>query len=191
MTGLYRGISRLGVTFFWGFIAIGCQPNQLPNNAVLHLSPTTKTIVISEPLGQDETRCLVTDYPFLDIPYVFSLRDTQGSPIGDVPVSFYADWTGQSNGTENGLLLIYDFNEDGVADPVLETVSTVNDGVFERKTQQFSGEIRLTLRLNLSCPYRGELVAFSGGHHTSAEFVVGLEPEPEPEPEPDQNQNQN
>lgn len=167
-------------------LTTGCRTDQLPNNTVLSLSPTNKTILISSQIGQEGVGCLATGYPYLDVPYVFVMRDAQGSPLGDIPVNFYADWTGQSSGATNGPLLMFDFNGDGVTDPGSETVSNVNDELFERTTQQYSGEIRLTLRLNLSCPYRGELVAFAGGYHISAEFLVELESEPEPEPAPEE-----
>ncbi len=166
-------------------LLIGCQPVQLPNNASLTLSPADKSIAISSEYGREGVGCLQFGFPYADIPVVLALRDAQGSPIGDVPVAFYADWSEQSSGLTNVTQLMYDFNGDGVTDALTETVTEFDDGVFERKTAKYTGDIRLTLRLNLSCPYSGEIVAIAGGYHTSAEFIVHLDSEPEPLPLPE------
>jgi len=176
-------ISRCGALLIAGALTVACDSAQLPDDAILSLSPKDKTIVISAENAEDGVVCISADYPYIDVPYVFSIRNAQGSPLSDVPVKFYADWTEQSIGANEGLLLMFDFNGDGVTDPETETVSNINDGLFERKTNQYSGDVQVTLRLNLSCPYHGEFVAIVGGHHTSAQFTVELDSLTDPTPE--------
>ena len=169
-------------------LSIGCQPVQLPNNAVLSVSPSTRSIEVTSSVDSSRVQCLAEDFPYLDIPILISLRDDQGSPIGDVPVSVYSDWTSNSTSLTDVVTLLFDFNDDGMVDPEFETVSSSDDGVFEEKTQRSTGDVMLTARLNLSCPYNGEIVAISGGYHAAASFNVRFisdSPEPEPEPEPE------
>lgn len=160
----------------------GCDSGQIPADSSLVISPDERRIAIR--VGYDPTTdsCQTVNFPYLDVPVLVSLVDAQTSPIGGISAFISADWSGPTTSSFAPVTLLYDFNSDGVVDSETEQVSAADGRVFEKETDDQTGDVHLTLRLNLSCPYRGEITAISGGLYASSSFETYSEPEPEPEP---------
>ena len=69
------------------------------------------------------------------------------------------------------LSLFFDANDDGFFSDD-EKVSTNGESIFSASTDDENGVLRVMVRVNLSCPYRGNLFAFAGNTSTSVQFVV-------------------
>jgi len=184
MKSRYREVVKKVGTCISLLMLASCSSNQLPNELSLSIAPDGRTVAITTPA--ENAVCRSTNFPYLDVPIQISVRDGSGSPLGGVPVSVYADWAANSSRPGGFVSLLYDFNGDGVNDAETETVTQSNEAVFRIGSNRSTGDVVLTLRLNLGCAYRGELVAFAGGRFASTPFSVTYETDPpidEPEPE--------
>jgi len=159
----------------------GCTSDQLPSGATLAIEPNARSFDIVERLDEDG-RCRFVDGQYTDLPLVFALSDGQGAPIGNADVSVYADFAANTFAGYPALALYEDRNGNGVVDPESELVSGTADDAVRIDTDRFGGSGSLLLRVNLSCPYRGEVFAFAGGVSASASIdviaVESIESEP-------------
>jgi len=154
------GSTRRLAVLFGLLVLSGCHSSQLPNDVELTISPTSRSVEIVQQVNA-QNQCLFNPNNYQDVPLLFSLADGQGSPIGNADVGVYVDF---SENTFSGLpvLALYeDRNSNGVIDGEAELVSGINDPAFTMKTAQYSGEHLMLLRINLSCPYRGEVFAYA------------------------------
>jgi len=157
-----------------------CQPEQLPIGAQLSMSPPERSITVQDRTNENGSCPFDPDY-HTDQPIVLALTDGQGSPIGDAEVSVYVDW---AENTFVGLpaLALYDDhdgNSNGVVDDD-ELVSGSGDSIARVSTGRYGGDRALLLRINLSCPFRGEVFAFVDGVTASASIEVVAEREDDP-----------
>ena len=145
----------------------GCSAEQLPIGATLAISPESRTVDIVE-RRDARGRCTIDPENHLDMPFVLTLTDGQGSPIGDTEVEVHLGFAGNSYTGYPVLALYDDRNGNGVVDAGSELVSGDGDGIARVRTSSHGGERALLVRMNLSCAYRGELFAFAGGVGASA-----------------------
>lgn len=139
-----------------------CTSDVVPINSTLTLTPETHTTIIVE-RQNDEGRCLYFPDNYVDIPILMQLSTGDGSPIGDATLSVYADFAANTY-SENAVLSLYDdYNGNGVVDADTELVSGHTDDIARIKTDTWTGSRYLLLRVNLSCAFRGEIFAFTGG----------------------------
>ncbi len=142
-------------------LSSSCSNDQLPSDATLSISPSSRTFEITEQLDENDN-CIYFDNYTLDTPLQISLQDGSGNPIGDMELSVYADWTENTFGGGRFPLALYrDMNGNGIIDEDLELVSGAEDDVATFRTSEFGGSATLLLRVNLSCSYRGQVFVFS------------------------------
>ena len=151
------------------------ETDQLPPGAALSISPGSRIINVenrSDPNGI----CLVDRSIYVDMPIVLSMVDSNGSPLGHVDVSVYVDFSGNTfPGTP--VLELYDDrrgNNNGVIDD-FELVSGAGDDIAIVKTDLYGGDRPLLLRMNVSCPYEGDVFAFSDGISATSSLAVVAE----------------
>ena len=149
----------------------GCNPEQLPNDASLTISPGESKITVSGVEDRGEG-CRIDPNVYLDVPFVIALRDGQGAPIGDAELLVHASYTANFFSGYPVMALYEDRNGNGVVDAETELVSGTDDGVARVKTSRYGGEHVLLLRKNLSCPYRGHLHASIDGVHAAVPVEV-------------------
>jgi len=159
------------VTFAGLASLVACSSGQLPSGATLAIEPSARSFEIVERLDE-EGRCRFVDGQHTDLPLLFALRDAQGSPIGDADVSVYADFAANTFAGFPALALYEDRNGNGVVDAETELVSGRADAAVRIDTDRFGGNGTLLLRVNLSCPYKGEVFAFAGGVSAAADIEV-------------------
>ena len=148
-----------------------CSSGQLPPGAALAISPATRTIDIVERLDGNG-RCRIDANNHVDLPIVVSLRDAQGSPIGDTVLDVYVDFAANTFSGYPVLALYRDRNGNGVVDEATELVSGPEDGIARVATSRYGGEGRLPLRANLSCAYRGGVFAVADGVSASSSIEI-------------------
>lgn len=149
------------VTVFTALLS-ACTSDVIPINSTLILTPETHTTIIVE-RQNEEGRCLYFPDNYVDIPILMQLTTGDGSPIGDAILSVYADFAANTY-SENAVLGLYDdYNGNGVVDTETELVSGHTDDIARVKTDTWTGSRYLLLRVNLSCAFRGEIFAFTGG----------------------------
>jgi len=157
-----------------------CVDQQLPLNSDLSIFPDQKHIEIDPTTTLTDGVCHSINSTFQDIPIQVFLSDGFGSPLGGVAVKVFLDWPNHDN-QGNFVRLMYDFNGDGVVDPISEIVANTDQGQVW-VTESFSGTVSLILRVNTSCTHRGELIAMVGGLYKSSMFEISDErPSPEPQ----------
>lgn len=149
----------------------GCDSGQLPNDARLSITPEEKTIQIVE-YRDAQGRCISQDGYFVDQPVMLRLTDGAGSPIGDAEVSLYVDFTENAFSGNSPIALFEDRNGNGILDADAELVSAAGDAIARVRTDDDSGARMMLLRIDLSCTFRGELVAFSDGVSAGASLEV-------------------
>ena len=128
----------------------------------MRISPEDRNIRVVELLDENGA-CIFFDNNFVDIPVVITLVDAQQSPIGDAEVSVYLDFAENTFTGVPVLGLFRDLNGNGVIDDDAEFISGIDDPIAKVRTQDFSGDSTLLLRVNLSCAFRGEMFAFVDG----------------------------
>lgn len=172
-----------------GIMAIGCDSGQIPTNAILAVSPQSRTF---EVLHADAARCISSDNYYQDIPLLFSLITAEGSPIGEAELTIIADFTESTFSGFPVIRLYDDRNSNGVVDEETELVSGPNNLGFVTQTSRYGGERLVWARVNLSCPFSAEVFAYSGTVSTSARIVVNalgadepVDDEPDDQLEPD------
>ena len=144
--------------------------NQLPIGAEVRIAPESRTITVADRTDLNGN-CPIDPNLFVDMPLVLSTVDGNGSPLGDVDVSVYVDFSGNTFPGPSVLSLFDDRrgNNNGVIDD-FELVSGSDDDIAIVKTDVFGGDRPLLLRVNVSCPFRGDVFAFSDG--ISGAFVI-------------------
>lgn len=160
---------------FCSFLVACENTDQLPNNAQVSVSPNEKNITMSA--NPDlQTVCIVSeDTLYQDIPILISVTNDQGVPLGDIDVGVYADYTGNTFSGPEVLQVFADHNGNGVVDGLTELVSGSESGVYTTSTDKYHGTATVFVRMNLTCPYRGQLVVFAGPNSATVDFEVQYE----------------
>ncbi len=149
----------------------GCGNDIVPVDATLTITPGTHTTRITE--QQNEVgQCLFDANHHVDIPILMQLTTVDGSPIGDAKLNVYVDFADNTYSGLTTLELYDDLNSNGVVDAPQEYISGFNDDIARVKTGEWSGSRMLLLRINLSCSFRGEVFAYTGGVSGRAEIEV-------------------
>jgi len=172
---LRQQISRAYLIVFV-FVLIGCGSDsaQLPPDATIEISPQAKewTIVSNDQTDADgNTACEVIGDLYQDELISVRVLDGQGRAIEDAELVFSLNLAGNTFSGQAVLSLYNDLNDNFLADPG-ELVSTANNDLLVTYTDEFTGNKYVIVRMNLSCPYRGELSVFSKGVSGSASFEV-------------------
>lgn len=141
---------------------VSCSNDDVPVNARLLITPEAHTTTIIEQHDVGE-RCLYDASNYVDLPIVLQLTTDNGSPIGDRPISVYVDFAANTFSGIAVLSLFDDLNGNGVVDEDVELISAKNDSIARVKTDRWTGARSLLLRVNLSCSFKGEIFAFTGG----------------------------
>ena len=180
------GIDRraaVGALGLCALAAAACDTGQLPNDATLSISPASRSIEIVE-VRDAGGRCTFDPGRFVDLPMVMRLTGPDGSPIGDAEVAVYVDFGANTWSGFPALALYEDRNGNGVVDADSELASGADDDVARVRTDPDGGARAMLLRVNVSCPYRGEVFAHVGGvtAESSIEVVARETSEPDPVP---------
>ena len=146
----------------------------MPHDAQMRISPESRTINIAD-RRDAEGRCFIDQNQYLDQPVVVSMVNGDGAPLGDVEIRVYVDFSGNTYpGTP--VLMLYDDmngNNNGIIDD-FELVSGVGDDIAVVKTDYYGGDRPLLLRINVSCPFKGDLFAFSAGVSASSPIELSI-----------------
>ena len=155
-------------------VLTGCSNDLVPIGASLTMTPETHSTVISE-WQDEEGHCLFNPDNHVDIPLIMQLATADGSPIGKAELNIYADFAANTFTGLPVLALYDDLNGNGVVDAESELISGPDDDIARVKTDQWTGSRMLLLRINLSCAFKGEIVAFTSGSSTRSgiEVVAG------------------
>jgi len=158
------------------FLLAGCGEDhaQLPPNASIQATPASKEwqIVANDQMNEDgTTTCVILDDYYQDELVSVTVTDSVGRPIEDAELIFSLNLAGNTYSGQPVLSLYNDLNKNYVADAG-ELVSSRSDDLFITQTEAYTGSKRVIVRMNLSCPYMGELRIFSGGLSTSVDFNV-------------------
>jgi hypothetical protein len=150
---------------------IGCNSGQQPADTALNLTPSNRSFEIVQQVNE-QNQCLFNPDFYQDVPLLFSLASGQGTPIGEADIAVYVDFSANTYSGLPVLELYEDNNNNGVVDDESELVTGIDDPAFHMRTEQYSGEHLMFLRINLSCPYRGQVFAYSGS--ASASMLVDV-----------------
>ncbi len=170
---LRKRIEQLGVSCLLIGLLAACNTDQFPPDAVLQVSPQTKTITLTATDPSADMGCFVSpDTLYQDIPVNVSVTNEEGSPLGDVEVGMYMEYSGNTFSGPQVLQLYADRNGNGVVDGEPELVSGSEDGVYKTKTDKYHGTTMVFVRMNLTCPYKGQLYVFAGTNSATVDFEV-------------------
>ena len=98
-------------------------------------------------------------------------------------MSVYVDFAANTFSGIAVLSLFDDLNGNGVVDEDVELVSAKDDSIARVKTDKWTGARSLLLRVNLSCSFKGEVFAFTGGVTGRAAIEVVAQQVNKPEQE--------
>jgi len=160
---------KIVIWLFAATVLVGCDTGQLPANANLVATPSTKEFNVA---GNGGEACQLNPEYYQDVTVQFVLTDAQGSPIGDAELVIYADWTANTFGANPAMALYDDRNSNGVGDAPEELVSGEEDSAFVTRPGKYTGEASVLVRVNLSCGFRGDIVAIAGATQVSATISV-------------------
>jgi len=159
--------------------ACSSSTEQLPNGAVLSISPPERTLDVFD-RSDEQGRCQIDPTYYIDWPIVLQLSNAEGSPIGEQNIRVYLDYGANTFGGYPVMELYDDRrgNGNGLVDE-FELVSGADDEIAIVMTDKFGGDRELLVRMNLSCPYRGEIFAFVQGVTASTTINIVARPEGE------------
>jgi len=153
--------------------------DQVPVGAQIKAFPEEVNWIV----GPAETCIFSPDY-YNDTIVTLSLVDENNSGIVDTAMDVSLDLSEAAfTGTER-LRLYYDKNVDGIYTED-EKVSVADGPLFSARTDSLNGVLRVMVRVNLSCPYKGTLYAYAGS--TAAAVGFNIE-ENNTEDEPDEDE---
>lgn len=142
----------------------GCDvTEQLPSGSQLTISPEQRTLNIPD-RSNDEGVCFIDPDLYVDWPIVLALTTGEGTPVGHQNVQVYLDF-GSNTFPGYPVMALYDDrrgNSNGVVDD-FELVSDTDDDIATVKTDLYGGDRPLLLRINISCPFKGDVFAFVDG----------------------------
>ncbi len=154
-------------------LLLACSAEQqLPVGASLSISPQTRTLTISD-RSNAEGNCLINPDYYIDWPIVLALTDSAGNPVGHQNVQVYLDFAANTY-AGYPVMALYDDrrgNSNGVVDE-FELVSDIDDQIVTVKTDVYGGDRPLLLRVNISCPFTGEVFAFVDGVSASSTIDI-------------------
>ena len=135
----------------------GCEEtNQLPVGSTAEIFPSEVQWNI-----QTGSNCNFEDGPFNDQRISVALKDADGLPLIDAPLTISLDLSDSTFNSTAVLALYDDTDGDGLFNDN-ERVSTDKQSAYNTRTNSRSGSKLLMVRVNLSCPYKGSLYAFAG-----------------------------
>lgn len=135
--------------------------NPVPPNSTVQTSIPDNGIVwdIAAPAV---TPCVINPARYNDHTIAISVLDGNRSPLGNVDIRVVVDLAGNTYSNTPVLGLYDDFNANGVVNDPAELVSSNTSPAYTTKTDAYTGTKILLLRVNLSCPYRGNLHVYAG-----------------------------
>ena len=141
----------------------------VPLNSTVKINPSSITWTIPAPLA---TPCVVDFNNHNDTPIAISVLDSSQSPLGNIGIRVLADLSGNTYSGSPVLKVYDDLNGNGVVDDPAELVSSNTSPAFNTFTDKYTGTKNILLRVNLSCPYSGNLYVFAGAAFASINIVV-------------------
>ncbi|HHJ14802.1 MAG TPA: hypothetical protein ENJ79_10605 [Gammaproteobacteria bacterium] len=110
---------------------------------------------------------------FQDIPVLVSVLRSDGAQISEAPLRFALDFSGNTFTGQPVLQLYDDRNGNGIAEPG-ELVSDFDDPLYRTRTEAFSGEKLMLVRVDLACTFEGTLTVVSGAFLSEMTIQVTL-----------------
>ena len=133
----------------------------LPPGSQVLVQPSSQQFTVTE--RRDANGNCQYGQLYQDIPVLVSVTaGSNNTPIGEAPLTFSLNFTGQTFSGPSVLKLYADRNGNGVVDDPEELVSDAGQPLFETKTARFSGEQLMLVRMDLACAFRGSLFVVSG-----------------------------
>lgn len=123
-------------------------------------------------IGATPTPCPVNLNNYNDHTIAISVLDSNNSPLGSVDIRVMADLSGNTYSGTDVIKIYDDLNGNGVVDDPAELVSSNTSPAFLTQTGRYTGTKIVLVRVNLSCPYRGNLYAFAGAAFGSINIEV-------------------
>jgi len=141
--------------------------NPVPVGATVQVNPET----IQWEIGNGDP-CVIDPGIYNDHTIAISVLNNSGAPIGNVDIRVMADLSGNTFSGIDVIKVYDDLNGNGVIDDPAELVSSNTSPSFVTKTEHYSGTRNVMVRVNLSCPYRGNVHVFAGAAYGSANIQV-------------------
>ncbi len=160
--GPFSCVKALTLVVLAVVVLSGCSNDTVPVDSALTITPESHSTHITERQSA-QGQCLFDANNHVDIPILMLLTTANGSPIGEATLNVYTDFAANTYSGLPVLSLYDDLNSNGVVDADSELISGTNDSIARVKTGQWTGARSLLLRVNLSCAFKGEVFAFTGG----------------------------
>jgi len=173
-TGLWKRslIVLLAVSALLALLSACSNEQQLPPGAVLTITPSERTLNVADRTDENGF-CVIDPELYIDWAVVLELTDDNGSPIGERSVRVYVDY-GANTFSGYPVMALYDDrrgNGNGLVDE-FELVSGAEDNIANVNTDKFGGDRELLVRINYTCPFRGDIFAFVQGVTASSTIEV-------------------
>ena len=163
-----KKIHSLAVLLAIGLAGCGASDeNPVPTNATVQVNPSS----IPWEIPERPIPCPVNLAFYNDHTIAISVVDSNNSPLGNVDLRITADLSGNTHSGIERIKVYDDLNGNGVVDDPDELVSSNISPAFTTKTSNVGTKLIL-VRVNLSCPYRGNLNVYAGSAFGSTNIEV-------------------
>lgn len=166
----FPGVNRVALTLILSLVA-GCggDDHPVPPKSTVVIGPQSVTWDIP----QRQSPCPYDPALYVDQVFVIRVEDSDSVPLGGVDLRILTSLSGNtSSGVQEALRLYDDYNGNGVVDDPEELVSGNGAPAYFTKTEEFSAEKSVIVRINLSCAFRGMLEVSAGGFYGNAQMQV-------------------
>ncbi len=151
------------------FAVAGCGVDDIPPGSSIRFDPVNIEWTVApnyttdtDDDGTPDADCVMSPDLYSDSYVAVTVLDNFGIPLTDVDLTLSLDLAANTFSGYPPLGLYQDVNGNGVIDGPEELVSNTDDGVYTTSTDSESGDAYVLVRVNLSCPFGGNLNAFAG-----------------------------
>lgn len=157
----------LAIVFMLG--GCGSDDEAIPTESTIDIQPASKPWTIP----MRATPCPYDPNLWVDERVLITVKNKDDVPLGDIRVAISADLTAAyTSGVQESLQLYKDANNNQIVDAPDILVSGNGSPAYVTHTDEYTGAVSVLLRVNLSCPFRGNVIVTAGPLYGSASFEV-------------------
>ena len=150
--------------------ACGNDEEAIPVDGKIVIDPQNKTWEIPT----RPSPCPYDPNLWIDERVLVTVRNGDEVPLGNVEVAISADLTAAyTSGLQESLQLYVDVNGNNIVDtPPDVLVSGNGSPAWVTDTDEYTGAVSVLLRVNVSCPFRGNIIVTAGPLYGSTNIEV-------------------
>lgn len=165
--GRFSRLSFVTAVILTMLLGCGGSTEQVPVGSTVSITPDEAEWVIN---ADSDTPCQPIEQRYQDELVIISVQDSQSRPIGDTEI--VVSLALAENTSVYNVVELYEDKDGDLIPDKDELVSEENDALLVTKTDEYTGEKYLIVRMNVSCLYRSVMRVTAQSAVGQASFIV-------------------